>query len=258
MSYLHLDGDAGAYVVASGYKGVSGVGRSADGYEPRSMAFWVRSTQSGIASSIMYWGDGFTPEAEDGYQNRIRLSRGGKVQLFSKSSYRETSSGILDGEWHHLVFTYEGGARYLRQDEGRDRVRNFADAKIYLDGEDNSGVQWEDGITDVFTPAEHDVVIGARPLLSGTLTDFFEGDLDDIAIWRTVITPTTISGIYNGGVRGGVDFKNLPDAHKLQLWFSMDDPSDTAPNGSLIDQAVGSTFPFPGLGITFSGTSIVP
>lgn len=254
-NYLHLDGGAGGYVVASGYKGVSGSGLK--GYQPRTVAFWIRSTQSGTASSIMYWGDGFTPGSEDGYQNRIRLSRGGKLQLFSKASYRETTSGILDGNWHHIAFTYGGGARDLRQEEDHIRVRNFADADVYLDGELNSGVQWEDGVTNVFTPADHDVVIGARPVLSGTLVDFFEGDLDDIAVWRTVIPPTTLSGIYNGGVRGGVDLKSLDANAALELWFSMDDPSDTAPDGFLVDQARGSTFPFPGLGITFSGTSIV-
>ncbi len=133
MSHLHLDGEAGAYVVVSGYKGVGGPG--AAGYQPRSAAFWIRSTQSGTSSSIMYWGDGFTPDAEDNYQNRVRLSRGGKVQLFGKSSYRETSSGILDGNWHHVAFTYDGGARDLRQEEGGIRIKNFADAQAYVDGE---------------------------------------------------------------------------------------------------------------------------
>ncbi len=251
--YLHLDGSQG-HVMVSGYQGIAG--RALMAYQPRSVAFWIRSTQSGTSSSVLYWGDGFTSEAEDGHQNRIRLSRGGKLQLFSKTSYCETASGILDNEWHHVVFTYGGGAKHLRQDEETLRIHNFANAEVYLDGELNSGIKRHDGIHEVYTPAEQDVVIGARPVLSGTLVDFFEGDLDEVAVWRTVIPPTVISGVYNGGVRGGVDIKSLPENHALELWFSMDDPADNAPNGHIVDQAK-STFPFPGSGITSSGTSIL-
>jgi hypothetical protein len=251
INYLHLDGTQG-HVVASGYKGIAGPGaRSA---KARSIAFWIRSTQTNEPSTVVYWGDSFDPDAEDNAQNRIRsVGRAGKLQLFGRSSYRETESGVLDGNWHHVVFTYEGGSTVLYPSQ--TRISNFADALAYVDGELNAGVRWEDGVTNVHTPAEYDVVIGAQPLLSGTLTDFFEGDLDEIAIWRTAIPPATVSGAYNGGVRGA-NLKSLPDNHALELWFTMDDPSDNAPNGHVVDQAK-SVYPFPGSGITYAGTSIL-
>jgi hypothetical protein len=252
--YLHLDGGTGAYVVASGYRGVSGDPGGIEAISPRTVAFWIRSTQSGVASSVMYWGDGFTPEAEIGAQNRIRLATKGRVQLFGQGSYRETASGILDNQWHHVVVTYSGGLRGVR---GQLRVSNFADADVYLDGELNNGRWFEDGISGVINPDESDVVIGARPILSGTLTDFFEGDLDEVAIWRTVLPPTVISGVYNGGVRGGVDLNSLPESHALELWYDFDGPGDTAPNGGLVNRAFSPQFPFPGSGITGSGTSIL-
>ena len=252
--YLHLDGGSGAYVVASGYKGIGGEGKLA--YDERTVAFWLRtSTQSGTANSVLYWGDGFNEEAEPEFQNRIRFNNGGKLQLFGSTSYIETANGVADGDWHHLVFVYEGGSSQLDREKRTLRPRNFADADVYLDGVLNNGRWKEDGVTNVQTPGEQDVVIGARPSLSGVLVDFMEGDLDEVAIWRTALPPSVVSGVYNGGVRGSVDRKSLPYGHTLELWYSFDEPGDTAPNGGV--RNLTPDHPFPGSGITGSGTSIV-
>lgn len=256
--YLHFDGGSGSFVVASGYLGVAGEG--SEQFDPRTIAFWIRtSTQSGTANSVIYWGDDFIDiDAEPGFQNRIRFNNGGKLQLFSNTSYIESRNGVADGTWHHVAFVYEGGARYdspLGVDRGGLRVRNFADADVYLDGEINNGRLKEDGITNVQTPGQQNVLIGARATTSGILTDFFEGDLDEIAIWRTALPPTVISGVYDGGVRGSVDLSSLPFGHTLELWYNFDEPGDTAPNGSVTNLTPG--FPFPGSGITGSGTSII-
>lgn len=242
--YVEFDGIQGR-VTASGYPGVAGSGIAAA--EPRSVSFWVTTTgysEMAIAS----WGDDLQDTIEDGEQNRLRLNRG-KVQMFSKTSYRETASGINDGNWHHVVFTYAGGAFEQRPNDLR--VRNFADAVVYLDGELNTGVWFEDGVTDVKTPADFDLVIGARPKFGGGYTDFFAGGIDEFAVWRTVIDHATVSGAYNGGVRGA-DLLALDQAHKLQVWYRMgDDVGDSAP-GTLVDQGSGG---FPG--IATSGTSIL-
>ncbi len=252
--YLHFDGGSGAHVVASGYLGIAGEG--IEQYDPRTAAFWIRTaTQSGTANAVMYWGDANTEESEPEFQNRIRFNNGGRLQIFGKTSYRETQNGVADGTWHHLAFVYEGGSSQLASDRRTVRVRNFADADIYLDGVLNNGRWKEDGITNVQTSGQQDVVIGARPGLAGVFTDFFEGDLDEVAIWRAALPPAVVSGVYAGGVRGGVDLKSLPHHHALELWYSFDEPGDTAPNGSVTNLTPG--FPFPGSGITGSGTSIV-
>lgn len=255
--YLHLDGGSGAYVVASGYLGVAGEG--VEQFDARTVAFWIRATtQSGTANSVIYWGDGFTDTAEPEFQNRIRFNNGGRLQLFGSTSFIETENGVADGDWHHIAFVYEGGGRTdgpLGPDRGGLRVRNFADADVYLDGELNNGRWKEDGITNVQTSGQYDVAIGTRPGISGSLHDFMEGDLDEIGIWRAALPPAVISGVYNGGVRGSVDLTSLPYAHALELWYSFDEPGDSAPNGSVTNLVPGH--PFPGSGITGSGTSIV-
>ncbi len=255
--YMHFDGGDGSHVTASGYLGVAGEG--SEQFDPRTVAFWIRTaTQSGTANSVVYWGDGFTTTAEPEFQNRIRFNNGGRMQLFGNTSYIETLSGVADGTWHHVAFVYAGGGHSegpLGRDRGGLRVSNFADADVYLDGELNNGRWKEDGVTDVQTSGQQDVVIGARVKTAGVLTDFFEGDLDEVAIWRHALPPTVISGVYDGGVRGSVDLSSLPFNHTLELWYSFDEPGDTAPNGSVANLTPG--FPFPGSGITGSGTSII-
>lgn len=251
--YLHLDGGSGSHVVASGYLGVAGEG--IEQYSDRTVAFWIRtSTQSGTANSVIYWGDGFNFEAEPEFQNRIRFNNGGKLQLFGNTSYIETANGVADGTWHHVAFVYEGGSNQLDVERGTIRPRNFADADVYLDGQLNNGRWKEDGVTNVQTSGQQDVVIGARPLTGGTLTDFMEGDLDEIGIWRAALPPAVISGVYNGGVRGSADLKALPFNHALELWYSFDEPGDTAP-GTVTN--LTPQYPATGDGTAGSGTSIV-
>lgn len=243
VQYIEFDGLQGM-ITASGYPGVAGSGIEAT--QPRSVSFWVTTTgysQMTVAS----WGDDLQDTIPDMEQNRVRFHRG-KLQIFSKGSYRETASGVNDGNWHHVVFTYEGGA--FEQRPGDVRVRNFADAVVYLDGELNTGNWFEDGVSDVKTPADFDLIIGARPQFGGEYTDFYEGGIDEFAVWREVIPPAVVSGAYNGGVRGA-DLLALDNSDTLQVWYRMgDDPFDSAP-GTLVDQGPGQ---FPG--IATSGTSI--
>ena len=79
--------------------------------------------------------------------------------------------------------------------------------------------------------------------------------MPDVFTSNVILSPAAISGVYNGGVRGSADLSNLPFNHALELWYSFDEPGDTAPNGSVSN--LTPRFPFPGSGITGSGTSII-
>lgn len=229
MAYANFDGSAGKITV-SGYRGVL-----ADRH--RAVSVWLRTTQSGIGT-ICWWGDDLTDQdLAEGSQNRIRLING-RIQLFGLGSYRETASQINDGNWHHVLCNWTSTAAATGHED-------FSVADIYVDHVIDHGRDYErtgrvgEGLSDqaIDTPEEEEVVIGARPGFSGiNFTEYYDGDMDEFAVYSDFLHESTISGIYNGGTPG-VDLKTLPQTAALQLWYTMgDDVGDSAP-GTMVDQA---------------------
>lgn len=242
-NFLSFDGQTGL-VTVSGYKGIAGRLLTA-GTSDRSISCWIRTTVTGSFQSVCWWGDDLTEnEVKKGEQCRVRMVES-RAELFANGSARRTATVINDGQWHHVVFTYEGFPR-----EPLAKVRNFADALVYVNGVLDNGRYLDDGLTNVNTPAEQDVLIGAQPTSSGIgFTNYFTGDIDEFAIYREVLSSGTVFDIYNSGVRG-VDLTTLGQSHALEIWLTMgDDVDDTAP-GIIIDQ-VGFRN-----GIATPGTSI--
>lgn len=236
MAYLNFDGISGR-VTVSGYKGVP---RTLD----RSISFWLRTTQSG-GGTICYWGDEPTlDELTDGGQTRVRVIEG-RAELFGRGSGRRSDSVVCDGSWHHVAFTYQRGSEPWR-------VRNFANANVYVDSVLDNGAVFDDGVTRTNTAEEAELVLGARPAWSGGFTDFFLGDLDEFAIYDDELGQAAVADAYNGGVRGATLTASGQGA-ALQLWYRMgDDPGDGAPSGTLVDQSYHGRN-----GTTCAGTSIV-
>lgn len=243
MNYLTFDGSKG-YVLVPGYKGIA---YPFDADLGRSITFWLRTTQSGTDSTICYWGPNVAEEIQNGEENRIRLFRG-RIQFFSRGSAISTAQKVSDGNWHHIAIVYDPRDPF-------PRVRNFADADIYVDSVLSNGVVFDDGRTTIFTPGEQDVVIGARPAHSGGFADFYQGDLDEFAIYRDVIGTTTITGSYNGGIRGS-NLNSLPYGTSIQAWYKMGESPDTVPGGVVFSGTLADYSFYGRNAVTFSGTSI--
>jgi hypothetical protein len=231
VSFIAFDGIQGRMVI-TGYKGVVGVAA-------RAVSFWIRTTQLSRAT-ICWWGDDLTGDINNGEQNHIRLKAGG-VELFGRGSRRKSASVVNDGSFHHILINYTKAMAALGHED-------FGVANIYVDNVLNNGASFggtkleiqADGsqVTSltVDTPSEEDVVIGARPDGTGSFTDFFDGDLDDFAIYNDVLTVSTINDIYNGGTPG-IDLLSLDQTPSLQVWYRMGDGvGDTAP-GTILDQS---------------------
>jgi hypothetical protein len=96
-------------------------------------------------------------------------------------------AGILDigdGDWHHIVFTYDangGSPLYLLYADG---------AQITSNGTVASG-----GTPDNFVTSDYDMVLGARNL-RGSIQRYLDGDLADVAFYRTALSSTRIAAHY--------------------------------------------------------------
>lgn len=109
--------------------------------------------------------------------NRIQHERhfgNGTVQ------YSQTNSPIPTGSWHHVVATYDGTA-----------------VRLYVDGVDDTWYQDPDGVLVAATTAAG---IGG---IAGDV-QFFDGRLDEVAIYNVALAPATVTAHYvaGGGVTG--------------------------------------------------------
>ena len=87
-----------------------------------------------------------------------------------------STSTVNDGNWHNVTFTYSSSGM-----------------KIYIDGSLNVS-----NTVDVIslTTASGNFLIGARSI-SGTLSKYFNGSIDEVAIFNTALSASKIQQIYD-------------------------------------------------------------
>lgn len=161
-----FDGTANAVVTAVGDKGVAGRGA-------RTVSLWLK-TGSSQNAGLVSWGQDASGKAWD-----FTLS-GAAVRLNVNGGNIIGSTAINDGAWHHVVATYPGN----------DGTPNVADATLYLDG----SVEPASSVTsnDLNTVSLLDVAIGSNR----SRNQRFSGLIDDVAIWRTALTPGEIRALF--------------------------------------------------------------
>ena len=125
-----------------------------------------------------------------GYQLYVNAGKPGFLMNYQWSGdaidrYHNTS--IADGNWHHLVTTYDGSA-----DE--------TGIKVYIDGNESTNyacsacdlLSNDPAVTSPFS-------IGIRQGSTGTNNIPFTGNLDNVRIYNRVLTADEVTGLYNSG-----------------------------------------------------------
>lgn len=89
---------------------------------------------------------------------------------------------LNDGQWHHIVVTYDGSS-------------NASGVNIYVDSvKDTSIAILDDTLTSTIINSE-DVTIASR----GDATGIFTGQMDNIAIWDFELTQENVTSLFNEG-----------------------------------------------------------
>ena len=89
-----------------------------------------------------------------------------------------TSNTITDTNWHHLVFINNG---------------DTTNSQIFIDGTEASYSTHNTGISSLHSSSVENK-IGTQ----GSGQYYFNGKIDEVAIWNTALTSTQVSEIYNG------------------------------------------------------------
>ena len=108
---------------------------------------------------------------------RLILYHGGSFTTLN------STATVNNGNWHHIAFTYSSSGM-----------------NIYIDG---SGISNSVNVTPLATATDN-FLIGARSI-SGTLSKYFNGSIDEVAIFNTALSDSKIQQIYDAtAVVGGV------------------------------------------------------
>jgi hypothetical protein len=146
-----------------------------------SIELWFKSTQ-GIGTGAHWWSgaglvDGEVSGTNDDFGVSLRAD--GKVAAGvggPDTTILSSSTGLNDGQWHHVVFT---------------RARSSGALRIYIDGQlEGSGT----GPTQALTAATS---LNFGRIQSGT--NYYAGSLDEIAISTTVLSAGDVLLHYQAG-----------------------------------------------------------
>ena len=96
------------------------------------------------------------------------------------------TTDIYDGDFHHVVMTYDssGGSASNR-------------LKAYIDGQPQTLSFYYTGTPSNFSVLDQPVGIGATQGTPPSAVNFFDGTIDEIAFYDTVLTPAQISAHYD-------------------------------------------------------------
>ena len=156
----------------------------ADGGNALSVSFWARQTALGTNQTFVAKWD-YQTQGSWAIQTDNTITS--KLKLFIPTSLTDIGTGYnvttpasswSAGVWHHVVFTYPGGA-----------------AKVYIDGVSQS-LTTQGSAPAAMQASTASVKIGK---FGGTLDRYFNGIIDDVRIYNRALSPAEAKLLYNLG-----------------------------------------------------------
>ena len=171
-----------------------------------SVAYWVRLPSDLQPGDVPFLGNAvgagngpgyfFGPTYQTGGWRWTLWNADGSQGLVSAGPY----ASITDGHWHHVVSTF-------------NRTGNGI---TYLDGLEVASISIPSiGDLDTHQPT----VVGQDPTgrYDDGLRDVVQFDLNDMGVWRRVLTPLEAAGMYVAGASNNVNFVSSPVRLQAQL-----------------------------------------
>lgn len=150
-----------------------------------SVEAWVRTTST-TGGRILGFGDkgGATVSTATSVDRQLYSAPNGKVYfgVGSKKTTVVSTASIADGAWHHVVGTYASGTSGM---------------KLYVDGVLQGSATATAQTLNGFWRAGSETMSG----WTGNPSDsYFEGNLEELAVYTTTLTGTRVKAHYDAGV----------------------------------------------------------
>ena len=210
-----------------------------------SLSFWIKTTQTGNAKD--WRAPGVTGVEEKSTQNDIFwgwIDNYGKIGIAvgdnSGDNYAAKSADpINDGAWHHIVIT-------------RDATTN--EGRVYVDGSFSGNATLKSyTLNPDFSSIGRIEDTGGSPA-------YFQGYLDEVEIYDSILSAQDVSDIYHSEITGHQNYdgteRNAPNCVNLDgkpvAEYRMDECGFDGTPGDVIDNTVNRLH-----GTTYNGVSIV-
>jgi hypothetical protein len=159
-----------------------------DGTDAFSISVWFKTTSSATYQEVVAkqdgggWYNGYAIYIKSGTEFRFFL---GTIQGSEYIMGKSTIATLNDGNWHHMVVTYDGS-------------QARAGFQVYHNGSAISNSNLRDVTpTDVANSA--DFMIGARGT-GGSPALYFDGNIDETSYFTSELSSSDVTSIYNSGV----------------------------------------------------------
>ena len=179
-----------------------------NGLSHGSWSFWLNSSVTSTNGIFNQWGTG----TDRLIYSWIQMSSG-RLDLYfdGGAKYRVTGNSIINalntGEWFNLVIVFDGTLPNNSDETGR--------LKVYINGTVLSdGISFVTGPTAMPSPTS-DLILGN----AFTFGSFWEGNMDEVAIWNSSLTQAAVTEIYNSGTPNNLD--ELTNATDPSAWYRM-------------------------------------
>jgi len=144
-----------------------------------SVSCWFKTTQNVSGAVDLVIKGGFST---GGKAYILYLDASEKVGFYlddnvSPTTPAQSSGSVADGNWKHVVGVRESGS-----------------IKLYLNG---SLVSTQTDSTGNIDSTDNLIIGAGTNASSGAIGNFFDGIIDEVAIWNTALTSTQVSEIYN-------------------------------------------------------------
>ena len=183
-----------------------------------SVAYWVKLPAGYFGGDLPFFcnaaGSAFSP----GYTFAPSYNAGGWSWTLNGTGVYGAANSINDGNWHHLVHTFDRNGRGITYLNG-----------VQVDSRSIAAV----GSIDQAART----CIGQDP--NGTYGESGEADIDDIGVWRRVLTPLEAASIYIAAASNGVSFASQsvtlaiqPVGNQIQLSWTGGGTLQAAPEAT--------------------------
>jgi len=163
---------------------ITGTGALISGNDSRSFSLWYKTTST---TPQIPFSLGSPTDQTNGAQFAYCINRSSTTNaaIFGKNSAYDTSvftvPNTSDGEWHHLLVTYDQSS-----------------LKVYLDG----NLEATPALPSTSYITSAGFTIGGWTMVGNRL---FNGDISNVSVWNAALTSTQVTEIYNEGKPGNLN-----------------------------------------------------